>query len=278
MKQPLHHRRIRTSNLKGWTSNTLNELSELFVKECALAPCTALDIGAAHGIATIPALSTGAHLIANDSSHDHLSKLRQLTPPEFQHRLELLPGRFPRDTKLKAETLDLAHASNVFHFLTGRQIEQAAAFLEHALRPGGKVFILAATPYMKTFEPFIPTYESRVAQGDPWPGWITNVRDYSTGFRCYHSSLLKRMASVYGEDKLVEESGFVCMLEVLLKLRAIGARATEIPYVLRYDLKTGVSKLRIWRTLKRYLAVVNRYRDRKPEAAAQPVAVSASKA
>lgn len=105
-----------------------------------------------------------------------------------------------------------------------------------------------------------------------------NVRDYSTGFRCYHSSILKRMASVYGADKLVEESGFVCMLEVLLKLRAIGVRACEIPYVLRYDLKTGVSKLRIWRTLKRYLAVVNRYRDRKPEAAAHAVVVAASKA
>jgi len=90
-----------------------------------------------------------------------------------------------------------------------------------------------------------------------------NVRDYSTGFRCYHSSILQQMARVYGEDKLVEESGFVCMLEVLLKLRAIGVRASEIAYVLRYDLKTGVSKLRIWRTLKRYLVVVNRYRDTK---------------
>jgi dolichol-phosphate mannosyltransferase len=103
-----------------------------------------------------------------------------------------------------------------------------------------------------------------------------NVRDYSTGFRCYHSNLLQRMASVYGEDKLVEESGFVCMLEVLLKLRSIDARACEIPYTLRYDLKTGVSKLRIWRTLKRYLAVVNRYRDRKPQAIAQTAAVLVS--
>lgn len=89
------------------------------------------------------------------------------------------------------------------------------------------------------------------------------VRDYSTGFRAYDSSLLKRMAQVYGENRLVEESGFVCMLEVLLKLRAIGARATEIPYTLRYDLKAGVSKLRVWRTLKRYLFVVNRYRSHK---------------
>lgn len=94
------------------------------------------------------------------------------------------------------------------------------------------------------------------------------VRDYSTGFRCYDSVLLRRMASAYGEDKLVEETGFVCMLEVMLKLRAIGATASEIPYTLRYDLKAGASKLRIWRTLKRYLVVVNRYRTQKGAASA----------
>lgn len=105
-----------------------------------------------------------------------------------------------------------------------------------------------------------------------------NVRDYSTGFRCYDSALLQRMAAVYGEDKLVEESGFVCMLEVLLKLRAIGARATEIPYTLRYDLKAGVSKLRIWRTLKRYLFVVNRYRNHNGEVAASAASVASAKA
>ncbi|TDU73423.1 dolichol-phosphate mannosyltransferase [Prosthecobacter fusiformis] len=106
---------------------------------------------------------------------------------------------------------------------------------------------------------------------------FNNVRDYSTGFRAYDSGLLKRMATVYGEDKLVEESGFVCMLEVLLKLRAIGAKATEIPYTLRYDLKAGVSKLRIWRTLKRYLIVVNRYRSKRPDAATA-VAMTAKQA
>ncbi len=98
------------------------------------------------------------------------------------------------------------------------------------------------------------------------------VRDYSTGFRGYRASILQRLAAVHGEDKLVEESGFVCMLEVLLKLRALGARACEIPYTLRYDLKAGASKLRIWRTLKRYLAVVARHRSSKTEPALMKVA------
>ena len=93
---------------------------------------------------------------------------------------------------------------------------------------------------------------------------FANVRDYSAGFRAYDAALLQRMILAYGRDKLVEESGFVCMLEVLLKLRAIGATAAESPYTLRYDLKAGASKLRILRTLRRYLAVVNRYRAKLP--------------
>ena len=89
------------------------------------------------------------------------------------------------------------------------------------------------------------------------------VRDYSTGFRGYRASTLQRLILQYG-DKLVEESGFVCMLEVLLKLRSIGAKAAEIPYVLRYDLKEGASKMRVIRTIRRYFSVVNRYRRALP--------------
>lgn len=96
---------------------------------------------------------------------------------------------------------------------------------------------------------------------------FANVRDYSAGFRAYHSSIIQRMIQAYGKDKLVEESGFVCMLEILLKLRAIGAKAAEVPYILRYDLKAGASKLKIFRTIRRYLAVVNRYRSKLPTAA-----------
>jgi dolichol-phosphate mannosyltransferase len=91
-----------------------------------------------------------------------------------------------------------------------------------------------------------------------------NVRDYSTGFRCYRSSILNRVAAHFA-GKLIEENGFVCQLELLLKMRTIRAEVAEIPYVLRYDLKEGVSKLRIWRTVKRYFAVIARHRCVMPE-------------
>jgi hypothetical protein len=94
-----------------------------------------------------------------------------------------------------------------------------------------------------------------------------NVRDYSTGFRAYSSAMLGRLISNSGE-KIIQESSFACMLELLLRLRWLGARVEEIPYTLRYDLKEGVSKMRVWRTIKRYFGVVSRYwaLDQLPQA------------
>jgi dolichol-phosphate mannosyltransferase len=74
------------------------------------------------------------------------------------------------------------------------------------------------------------------------------VSDYSTGFRAYRSSILRRLALVRGRDKMVEKRGFESRLELLLKLRDVGACAAEIPGTYRYDLKSGTSKFPLCRT------------------------------
>lgn len=85
-----------------------------------------------------------------------------------------------------------------------------------------------------------------------------NVRDYSTGFRAYDAAILDRLVVRFGE-RMVEQSGFACMLELIAKLRTVGARVIEIPYTLRYDQKQGVSKLRIMRTIRQYYTVVSQF-------------------
>lgn len=82
-----------------------------------------------------------------------------------------------------------------------------------------------------------------------------NVRDYSCGYRAYRTSVLRTLQQTYGPDFL-QEKGFACLLELLLKLRTVQARATEVPLVLRYDLKFGASKMRIFRTMARYAAIM----------------------
>ena len=67
MKASSRHRRIPTNNAMGWSSNTLNELSELFVEDCREHQGRVLDIGAALGIASLAALEAGARVVANDT-------------------------------------------------------------------------------------------------------------------------------------------------------------------------------------------------------------------
>lgn len=85
---------------------------------------------------------------------------------------------------------------------------------------------------------------------------VGEAKDYSSGFRAYRTAALKTVADAHG--RLVEESGFSCMMELLLKLRSVGADVREVPLVLRYDLKPTESKMDIGHTIGRYVVVIGR--------------------
>lgn len=89
----------------------------------------------------------------------------------------------------------------------------------------------------------------------PTPG----VRDFTSGYRAYRAGLLRRAFDAYGED-LVAESGFACMIDILLKLRSLGAIMNERPLILRYDFKYGISKMKVARTAGNTLALLARRR------------------
>lgn len=88
---------------------------------------------------------------------------------------------------------------------------------------------------------------------------VRGARDYTCGFRLYRVSTLRRAQEIWGE-KLIEEAGFTCMAEVLLKLGRGGAKVAEAPLVLRYDLKEGASKMKVMQTIGRYFVMARRLR------------------
>ncbi len=85
------------------------------------------------------------------------------------------------------------------------------------------------------------------------------VRDYTSGFRAYRTSVLRQAFAEYGDD-FVSERGFSCMADVLLKLRKQGALFGEAPLRLRYDLKGGESKMKVFRTIWLTLKMLGRHR------------------
>ncbi len=167
------HRREPTRNRMGWTSNTLNELSEMFVAACEPGHLV-LDIGCAHGVAALAALERGARVLANDID---LEELKARGGESLG--LEMVAGRFPQELKFATESLDAVHASSVLHFLTGRQLEIGAANIARWLKPGGTVWVHAATPWLGPFAAFGEEFARRREAGERWPGWIENARLFS---------------------------------------------------------------------------------------------------
>lgn len=87
---------------------------------------------------------------------------------------------------------------------------------------------------------------------------VPGVRDVTCGFRAYRAGALRRAAGPTG--RLVEASGFACMLDLLLALHGAGATIVEVPIDLRYDRKRGASKLRAAQTVAETLRVVMKHR------------------
>lgn len=86
---------------------------------------------------------------------------------------------------------------------------------------------------------------------------IKGVKDYTCGYRAYSVECLRKAFEKFGND-LIEEKGFACMAELLIKLRSLRILAAEVPLILRYDQKEGESKMEVVKTIKRTILMLLR--------------------
>lgn len=169
---------IVTLNKQGYMLTSLHEYSEAFVDFSPKAPGPVLDIGAAYGVASIPALKNGAHVIANDIDSRHLKILKQNTPKGYLKNLELRTGKIPGKIHFMENSLGAVLASGVLHFLPGEELIEAIDQIYKWLKPGGKLFFASSTPYAKLYYKFLPLYLERKKAGKQWPGLIENTAEY----------------------------------------------------------------------------------------------------
>ena len=78
---------------------------------------------------------------------------------------------------------------------------------------------------------------------------IQQIKDYTSGYRAYRLEVLNK--AFENIPNFISESGFSCMVDILLKLQRKYKRIiiTEVPMILRYDLKKGRSKMNISKTI-----------------------------
>lgn len=91
---------------------------------------------------------------------------------------------------------------------------------------------------------------------------VKNVRDYTCGYRLYSRKALELLQNTFGE-KMIEESGFTCMAEVLYKMNLCGIRFAEVPFILHYDYKEGTSKMKVVKTAINSIKLAFRLRHLK---------------
>ncbi|MFH1664795.1 MAG: glycosyltransferase [Candidatus Omnitrophota bacterium] len=79
-----------------------------------------------------------------------------------------------------------------------------------------------------------------------------DIKTFSSFYRCYRSKILSKAYRVYG-NRFIEEHGFLCAVDILLKLQKTGVRAVEVPMILRSSRRIGKSKMKILKTTLSYV-------------------------
>lgn len=80
---------------------------------------------------------------------------------------------------------------------------------------------------------------------------VSEVHTYSSFYRAYRVAALRRAVARYG-DRFIEEPGFVCMVEVVVKLHRMKMKLTEVPMILDGGQRKGASKMKVLRTIRGY--------------------------
>ena len=168
---------LLTKNRQG-SMFPLSKYTQAFIAYVKQQKGIMLDIGAAYGVTTIPALEAGAKVIANDISADQLDILEDNTPVYLRENLTKLVGYFP-DYDLPLGLLDGVLASHSLHFLTPDKFRIGVEKIYGWLKPAAKVFVLCFTPYHKFMAKFIDEYEANIAMGKEWPGYVEDSNAYA---------------------------------------------------------------------------------------------------
>jgi SAM-dependent methyltransferase len=224
---------IPTLNKMGYMTERLSDpFSEEFAVLAGRIQTPVLDVGAAYGVATLEALRRGAQVIANDLDPQHLELLRRQVPDDWKGRLTLMAGSFPEELSFPRGTLGAILLSRVLHFFDGPRIERATARMYDWLISGGKVFVVAETPYTRYFDQFRPVYEQRRREGHRWPGFIGDLRKYNLSRA---EEMPEQMHPLDPEvlTRVFEDAGFA------LEQAAIFARP-DFPEDIRLDGREGV--------------------------------------
>ncbi|MES2122451.1 MAG: class I SAM-dependent methyltransferase [Chlamydiota bacterium] len=160
----------------------LDPVSREFIDFCKQCTHPVLEIGSAYGVATLPALKNSTcPVVVDDIGVENLLILRQQVETEDRERLFLNAKSFPDALDFPPQSFEAVLICRVFHFMRGEAIEEGLRKILEWLVPGGKLFVVTASPYQGNLKEFVPLYEERWTSGNSWPGYVEDYGPNAPG-------------------------------------------------------------------------------------------------
>lgn len=218
---------IPTKNKRG-VMHPLSSISQEFILFSAKVKKPVADIGCAFGNTVVAAIKEGAKtVIAGDMEPQHLEAVRVQLSENEQANLVTKLGVFPSGFDFQRNSLSAIHASHLFEYLTGDEVEQAISTCYDWLESGGKFFLLTYTIYIfelvnKKFE---LEFKRRCEQGIKWPGYLVDIGEFSS-LPEKRESIVPKTLHFYELSSLVnalKTAGFIIELANYLDGKSNGA-------------------------------------------------------
>ena len=224
---------VPTLNRRGFMCTRVDAYMEAFIAFAKTSNAPVADIGAAYGVATIPALEAGGSVIAVDADERHLQILRQRVPSNCLERLKTIAAVFPDEPRFDHDSIGAFLVSNVMNFLSPDGLALAASRLFDWVVPEGKIFVTAGSPYVRCCTSFLPVYEARKHDGHLWPGYLTDVAAHAPIWKDMVSSMLlldpDTLSRVFREAGFViEKAEFLARPDLPLRLQLDGRESVGL--------------------------------------------------
>lgn len=179
--------RIQTLNEKGAMSPMLDEATLQFIEQGANKKV--LEIGGAYGKVMVEMLKKypETEYTLNDLDERHLfiaannlAHVAQadLVKKRFNNRIQYVSGDIAASDFPVNEQYDAILIARVMHFFSPEQTAIVMKNLSKLLKPQGRIYVIAITPYVKRYQAFIPEYEKRLANNEPYPGYVLSLSDW----------------------------------------------------------------------------------------------------
>lgn len=84
---------------------------------------------------------------------------------------------------------------------------------------------------------------------------IKDLNTFSSFFRVHKVPMIREAFDLYGDD-FIAERGFVCAVEMFIKLHHMGYHISEVPMLLDSKIRIGDSKMKVLRNIRDYVRVI----------------------